>query len=139
MSLINTFINLKQQILSVESPRCRKKLQIKLDSNSSFFEKEEFHLHNQRYEVQCYENEINQWFSNAVRQPCTLGRCCQSEYCCSSKKNRSVGMCRDVNSRVNFANEAQFLLISEESVSDLNNRLSSSMIFNELFYYHARS
>lgn len=29
-----------------------------------------------------------------------------------------------MESRLNFANEAQFLLISEESVSDLNNRLS---------------
>ncbi|KAK8706412.1 hypothetical protein V6N13_049979 [Hibiscus sabdariffa] len=126
MSLINTFINIKQQILSVESPHCKSKLQIKLDSDSYLFGKEEFYLHNQRYEVQCYENEINQWFSDAVGQPCTLVRCCQSEYYCSLNNNRSVGMCRDVDSRVNFANEAQFLLISEESVSDLNNRLSSN-------------
>jgi molybdenum cofactor sulfurtransferase len=40
-------------------------------------------------------------------------------------------MCRDGQSRLNFSNEAQFLLISEESVSDLNNRISSSM-----FSYH---
>ncbi|KHG03032.1 Molybdenum cofactor sulfurase -like protein [Gossypium arboreum] len=125
MFLIKTFINLNQQILSVESPRCKRKLQIKLDSNSYLPGKEEFYLQSQRYEVQCYENEINQWFSDAVGQPCTLVRCCQSEYCFSLNKNRSMGMCRDVNSKVNFANEAQFLLISEESVSDLNNRLCS--------------
>ncbi|GLT54981.1 hypothetical protein SLA2020_281390 [Shorea laevis] len=41
-------------------------------------------------------------------------------------KSRSVGMCRDGQSRLNFPNEAQFLLISKESVSDLNNRLSSN-------------
>ncbi|KAA3467858.1 molybdenum cofactor sulfurase isoform X1 [Gossypium australe] len=139
MFLIKTFINLNQQILSVESPRCKRKLQIKLDSDSYLPGKEEFYLQSQRYEVQCYENEINQWFSDAVGQPCTLVRCCQSEYCFSLNKNRSMGMCRDVNSKVNFANEAQFLLISEESVSDLNNRLCSSMFLTELVYYHARS
>ncbi|XWS10763.1 hypothetical protein CRYUN_Cryun38cG0025700 [Craigia yunnanensis] len=126
MALINTFINLKQHILSVESPHCEEKLQIKLDSDSYLRGKEEFYLHSQRYEVQCYAKEINQWFSNAVGQPCTLVQCCHSQYCFSLSKNRSMGMCRDVDSRVNFANEAQFLLISEESVSDLNNRLCSN-------------
>ncbi|XP_022717462.1 molybdenum cofactor sulfurase-like isoform X3 [Durio zibethinus] len=157
MSLINTFINLNQKMLSVESPRCEGKLQIKLDSDSYLCGKEEFYLHSQRkeyktikyglifiyeqqygnmhkcetlfkkrYEVQCYENEINQWFSNAVGQPCTLVRCCHSQYYLSLNKNRSMGMCRDVDSRMNFANEAQFLLISEESVSDLNDRLCSN-------------
>ncbi|KAK6270322.1 hypothetical protein POUND7_007427 [Theobroma cacao] len=126
MSLINTFINLNQLMLSVESPRCKGKLQIKLDSNSYLHGKEELYMHNQRYEVQCYGNEINEWFSNAVGQPCTLVRCCHSQYCFSLSKNRSMGMCRNVDSRVNFSNEAQFLLISEESVSDLNNRLCSN-------------
>lgn len=126
MSLINTFINLKQQMLSVESPRCQVKLQIKLESDLHLCGQEEFYLHSQRYEVRCYDNEINQWFSNAVGQPCTLVQCCQSQYCSSLSKNRKVGMCRDVDSRVNFANEAQFLLISEESVSDLNNRLCTN-------------
>ncbi|XP_021288794.1 molybdenum cofactor sulfurase isoform X2 [Herrania umbratica] len=126
MSLINTFINLNQLMLSVESPRCKGKLQIKLDSDSYLCGKEELYMHNQRCEVQCYQNEINQWFSNAVGQPCTLVRCCHSQYCFSLSKNRSMGMCRNVDSRVNFANEAQFLLISEESVSDLNNRLCSN-------------
>lgn len=39
-----------------------------------------------------------------------------------------LGMCRDVETRLNFVNEAQFLLTLEESVSDLNNRLRSSML-----------
>ncbi|OMO53429.1 Aminotransferase, class V/Cysteine desulfurase [Corchorus olitorius] len=126
MSLINTFINLNQQMLLVDSPRCKGKLQIKLDSDSNLCGKEEIYLHTQRYEVQCYENEINQWFSNAVGQPCTLVRCGDSQHFCSLSKDRSTGMCRDKDSKVNFANEAQFLLISEESVSDLNNRLCSN-------------
>lgn len=36
-------------------------------------------------------------------------------------------MCRDVGARLNFVNEAQFLLISEESIADLNSRLKSNL------------
>lgn len=50
-----------------------------------------------------------------------------SNYDFSLNKTRSMGRCRDGQSTLNFANEAQFLLISKESVSDLNDRLSSSM------------
>lgn len=39
-------------------------------------------------------------------------------------------MCRDVGARLNFVNEAQFLLVSEESIADLNSRLKSSMSFS---------
>lgn len=35
-------------------------------------------------------------------------------------------MCRDLGSRLNFVNEAQFLLVSEESIADLNSRLKSN-------------
>ena len=51
MSLINTFINLNQQMLSIESPLCEGKLQIKLDSDSYFHGKEEFYLHSQRCDM----------------------------------------------------------------------------------------
>lgn len=79
-----------------------------------------------RYEGQGYNNEVNSWFSHAVGQPCCLLRCSMSTSYYLNKSG-SVGMCRDGQSRLNFSNEAQFLLISEESVSDLNNRISSSM------------
>ncbi|XVE52899.1 hypothetical protein DITRI_Ditri02bG0161200 [Diplodiscus trichospermus] len=66
MSLINTFININQQILSVESPCCKGKLQIKLDSDSHLRGKEEFYLHNQRYSKTlwwcptfCQPNEVS--------------------------------------------------------------------------------
>ena len=86
-----------------------------------------------RYEVQGYHNEINIWFSNAVARPCTLLRCYSSQYYSCMGKIGTAGMCRDVETRLNFVNEAQFLLISEESVSDLNNRLRSSMFYCTLF------
>ena len=82
-----------------------------------------------RYEVQGYHNEVNIWFSNALARPCTLLRCSSSQYYSCLGKRGSVGMCRDVETRLNFVNEAQFLLISEESVSDLNSRLRSSMFY----------
>ena len=53
-----------------------------------------------------------------------------SNYYLLLNKFRNGGTCRDGQGRVNFANEAQFLLVSEESVSDLNNRLNSSMSLN---------
>lgn len=80
-----------------------------------------------RYEVQAYEKEINVWFSNAIGRPCTLLR----YYDLCLNKSKSTDMCRRMQSTLNFSNEAQFLLISEESISDLNNRIKTSM----LFYY----
>lgn len=86
-----------------------------------------------RYEVQGYHNEVNIWFSNAIARPCTLLRCFSSQYYSCLGKIGSAGMCRDVETRLNFVNEAQFLLISEESVFDLNYKLRSSMFYCTLF------
>lgn len=82
-----------------------------------------------RYEVGGYWNEIDIWFSNAVGRPCTLIRsyAAQNEMG-SNREQCMLGMCRDVETRLNFVNEAQFLLTLEESVSDLNDRLRSSML-----------
>ncbi|XP_021895912.1 molybdenum cofactor sulfurase isoform X2 [Carica papaya] len=123
MCLISTFINLNTGVLFVESPHCKMNLQIKIISDSHDGEKEEIDLNSRSYEVHSYGNEVNVWFSNAIGQPCALLRSSDSKYC-SNKK--ILGLCRDVGSRLNFTNEAQFLLISEESVSDLNKRLSST-------------
>ncbi|XP_062168774.1 molybdenum cofactor sulfurase isoform X2 [Alnus glutinosa] len=124
MCLISTYIDLHQGILFVESPRCKERLQINLKSDSYNGSGEEICFRGQRYEGQGYNNEVNIWFSHAVGQPCCLLRCSMSTSYYLNK-SRSVGMCRDGQSRLNFSNEAQFLLISKESVSDLNNRLSS--------------
>lgn len=125
MCYISTFIDLNLGILIVESPRFKEKLQIELRSDSSFSGRDEMDIHNQRYEVQVYGDEIDNWFSNAVGRPCTLLRSSASKNYACSNRSRSVRACGDDKSRLNFVNEAQFLLISEESVSDLNNRLSS--------------
>ncbi|KAG2679697.1 hypothetical protein I3760_11G063500 [Carya illinoinensis] len=126
MCLISTSIDLHQGILFVESPRCKERLQINFKSNTcNGSTGEDFHIHGQRYEGRSYNNEVNIWFSQAVGQPCCLLRCSMSNYYLNN--SRCVGMCRDVQSRLNFVNEAQFLLISKESVSDLNDRISSKM------------
>ncbi|KAK9275964.1 hypothetical protein L1049_023239 [Liquidambar formosana] len=126
MRLISTFIDINQRILFVESPRCKVKLPINLQSDSYYGGKEDMDLHAQRYEVQGYDNEVNIWFSNAIGRPCSLLRCSSSEYYYCLNKSRSEGVCRDVETSLNFVNEAQFLLISEQSISDLNNRLSAN-------------
>ncbi|OVA00053.1 Aminotransferase [Macleaya cordata] len=127
MCLISTSIDLGRGILYVQSPRCKMKLQINLEPALSFGVKEEMELQSQRYEVQCYDNEINLWFTNAIARPCTLLRCFPSDHRCFVNESGSVGMCRDIESKLNFVNEAQFLLVSEESVSELNSRLISNV------------
>ena len=86
-----------------------------------------------RYEAQGYTNEVNNWFSLAIGRTCCLLRYSMSNDYLLLNKCKNGGMRRDMQSRVTFANEAQFLLISEDSVSDLNNRISSSM---SLYCFH---
>ncbi|KAI3769040.1 hypothetical protein L6452_00136 [Arctium lappa] len=123
MYYIGTKIDLKSGVLHVESPRCKEKLLIELKSDS-FAAVEEINVHDQRYEVLGYDNKIDAWFSNAVGRPCYLLRSSSRSGICLNK-SKSMGICRDVNTRLNFVNEAQLLLISEESVSNLNHRLNS--------------
>ncbi|XP_057461598.1 molybdenum cofactor sulfurase isoform X2 [Actinidia eriantha] len=128
MCFISTFIDLNQGILFVESPRCKVKLQIRLETDLSTAGRDELGLYSQRYKVQGYDSEVDIWFSNAVGRPCTLLRCSsasKNSLCLNRAKNEVT--CRDVRTKLNFVNEAQFLLISEESVFDLNNRLSANV------------
>ncbi|CAL1391251.1 unnamed protein product [Linum trigynum] len=122
MCLISTFLDLKQGKMIVESPRCRDKLQITLDTDSSLVPTEDIELHAQRCTVHHYDNDVNQWFTIAIGRPCMLLRSS------GSNNTKTSGVCREVNARTNFPNEAQFLLISEESISDLNTRLSSGAL-----------
>lgn len=91
-----------------------------------------FLLH--RYEVVGYDNKIDTWFSNAVGRPCYLLRS-SSKICTLLNKSKNTSICRDIKTRLNFVNEAQLLLISEESVSDLNHRLNSSTLHNKYYYW----
>lgn len=120
MCLISTYINLEQGLLCVESPRCKAKLQIGLELDSNCSVMEEMDMHSQRYEVLCYDEQVDSWFSDAVGRPCMLLRFSSPKY---YSNNRCKSMCRDVETTLSFVNEAQFLLISEATVSDLNNRL----------------
>ncbi|KAL4554583.1 hypothetical protein LXL04_037177 [Taraxacum kok-saghyz] len=123
MYYINTKINLKLGILHVESPRCKEKLSIDLKCDT-FSIVEEINVHAQRYEVLGYDNNIDEWFSKAIGRPCYLLRSsCRNSNPLNRTKNMAT--CRDVNTKLNFVNEAQVLLVSEESVSDLNSRLDS--------------
>lgn len=90
-----------------------------------------------RYEVMGYDDEVNNWFSNAIGQSCTLLRFSASNHkLCPKKKNGNASMCRDMAGPISFANEAQLLLVSEESTYDLNNRISTSTVYNHIHFSH---
>ncbi|XP_042007194.1 molybdenum cofactor sulfurase-like isoform X2 [Salvia splendens] len=128
MGLISTLVDLKLGLLIVESPRCKEKMQIELASAQCIGKREVMEIHSRRYEVGGYWNEIDIWFSNAVGRPCTLVRSYAVQNQTRSNREQCiVGMCRDFETRLNFVNEAQFLLLLEESVSDLNNRIRSKL------------
>nr|AJD81373.1 molybdenum cofactor sulfurase [Ammopiptanthus nanus] len=127
MCFISTFIDLSQGMLFVESPRCKERLQIRLESDVYDDSIEDIELYGQRYKVYNYSNETNVWFSEAISKPCTLLRYSSSSHDFMLNKTNGAVTCRDAKSMLNFANEAQFLLVSEESVSDLNKRLSSDV------------
>ncbi|KAL5073402.1 hypothetical protein RYX36_012386 [Vicia faba] len=127
MGLISTFIDLSQGMLFVESPHCKERLKIRLDLDFYDSTVQDIELHGQRYKVYSYSNETNAWFSEAVGRPCTLLRYSGSNHECVLDKTKDVVSCKDTNSAVSFANEGQFLLVSEESVSDLNKRLCSDV------------
>lgn len=84
-----------------------------------------------RYEVQVYDDDdVSTWFTNAIGRPCNLLRCSStSDYVCLTK-NGSVDSCSDAMTRLNFTNEAQILLMSEKSLSDLNTRINSGSILS---------
>ncbi|XP_061345071.1 molybdenum cofactor sulfurase-like [Gastrolobium bilobum] len=124
MGFVSTFIDLSQGLLFVESPRCKERLQIRLESNVYDGAIESIELYGQRYEVYSYSNETNAWFSKVIGKPCTLLRYSSFDHDFALNKTNGAVTCRDAKCMLNFANEAQFLLVSEESVADLNKRLS---------------
>lgn len=125
MGFISTFIDLSQGMLFVESPRCKERLQIRLELDVYVDVKEEIELYGQRYKVSSYDNETNEWFSEAIGKTCSLLQYSSFNQDFMLNKIKGPVTCRDAKNKLNFSNEAQFLLVSEESVSDLNRRLSS--------------
>ncbi|TVU08500.1 hypothetical protein EJB05_41905 [Eragrostis curvula] len=124
LSSIHTLIDLELGKLFIESPKCKDKLQISLEHLTHLTA--ELDVYGQRYEVQSYCDTINTWFSEAIGRPCSFMRCSSSKYRSCSIAGGRDNLCRDARSKLSFVNEGQLLLISEESVSDLNSRLHSS-------------
>ncbi|KAJ0975831.1 hypothetical protein J5N97_017796 [Dioscorea zingiberensis] len=127
MCHIETFIDLEQRKLYVESPCCNEKLQISLNKNVEYGFNEEMDIYGQRYAVQDYASIVNMWFSKAIGRPCTLVRCSSSNYRHCLRNGGSGGMCRDLKCQLNFVNEAQLLLVSEDSISDLDSRVKRNI------------
>ncbi|KAK7313969.1 hypothetical protein VNO77_39176 [Canavalia gladiata] len=127
MGFISTFIDLSEGMLFVESPHCKERLQITLESDVYDNDMVDIELYGQRYKVYSYNNETNAWFSEAIGKPCTLLRYASSSQDFVLNRTNSAVKCRDTKNKLNFANEGQFLLVSDESVSDLNKRLNSDV------------
>lgn len=125
LSSICTLIDLELGKLFLESPKCKDKLQISLLDNLTHLSAE-VDVYGQRYEVQSYGDKVNSWFSEAIGRSCTFMRCSSSKYRSCTIHGRRDRLCRDTKSKLSFVNEGQLLLISEESISDLNRRLCSS-------------
>lgn len=119
---IRTFIDLHEETLHLESKFCKDPLQVSLRKFLSYSLVEEMNVYGERYFVHTYGNDVNSWFTQAISLSCTFVRCSSSKYRSSANK-ADRGLCRDVHGQLNFANEAQLLLISEDSVYDLNERL----------------
>ncbi|CAH8381281.1 unnamed protein product [Eruca vesicaria subsp. sativa] len=126
MSLISTFIDLEEGQLVVESARCKDKLYIRIKSNPYSPKSDVLDSHDNILENHNKETRINRWFTNAIGRQCKLLQYSSSTSKHCLNRNKSPGLCRVLESNINFANEAQFLLISEESVADLNRRLEAS-------------
>ncbi|XP_044962488.1 molybdenum cofactor sulfurase isoform X1 [Hordeum vulgare subsp. vulgare] len=122
---IRTLINLELGKLFVESPKRKDKLQISLLENLTHLTAE-MDVYGQRYKVESYDDKVNTWFSEAIGRHCTFMRCSSSKNSICTSTGKNGRLCRDTRSKLSFVNEGQLLLISEESVSDLNSRLSSS-------------
>nr|CAD1834558.1 unnamed protein product [Ananas comosus var. bracteatus] len=125
MCSIRTFIDLELQAMYIESPHCKEKLLISLPKRSRSLN-EEMDVYGQRYEVQTYDDEVNMWFTKALGRPCTFVRCSNSKNRSFMNKIGREGLCRYTSSKLNFSNEGQLLLISEESLFDLNSRLNAN-------------
>ncbi|XP_047326781.1 molybdenum cofactor sulfurase isoform X2 [Impatiens glandulifera] len=127
MRFINTFIDFESGMLLVESPHCKAKLQIGLLSDPFTAERDKSFPHQGRYNGQHYNDEVDSWFSSAIGRPCTLERSISSNERSCMNKARRGGNSTDMEAKLNFVNEAQFLLISEASISELNNRIDSNI------------
>ncbi|CAA0815509.1 Molybdenum cofactor sulfurase [Striga hermonthica] len=126
LGFITTLVDLKSGLLIVESSRCKEKLHVELKPGQSIAGREVMEVYSQRYEVQGYSNEVDIWFSNAIGRSCKLVRSYSFPQNLVCYPSRNIeGMCRDFKTRLNFVNEAQFLLVTEESIADLNSRLKS--------------
>ncbi|WOL18951.1 molybdenum cofactor sulfurase isoform X2 [Canna indica] len=131
MRNIHTSINLELGLLNLKSPHCKEILQLSILKNSTFDLMEEMDVYNQRYKVQSYGDKVNMWFTEAIGRPCTFLRCSSSEYPSCDGTGVRGNMCRDKWGKLNFVNEAQLLLVSEESVSNLNSRLNSTYFLTD--------
>lgn len=78
-----------------------------------------------RCQAKIYENSVNEWFSDVLQTKCKLARMPEET---ERKVNYFYRVEKD--DHVSFADAYPFLLIGENSLADLNSRLSESLPMN---------
>ena len=63
-----------------------------------------------------YDENINEWFQNVLQRKCYLIR-----------KDPDINRLSFTNDKLNFSNEAQFLMISTKSMDELNERINKNV------------
>ncbi|EFJ25003.1 hypothetical protein SELMODRAFT_173762 [Selaginella moellendorffii] len=123
MCLITPSIDLASGKLVVRAPNVDHTLEIPLEDRLQHEEHGEVILCGQRAKSMSYGAEISEWFTKALGLRCNLVR----------KGVENTRVCRWRNpehspeggDKLSFANEGQFLLLSEASVEDLNARIAT--------------
>ena len=129
MCFIQTHIDLQLGLLRVHALHMKDELilpltEVAVSQSSESISRRSCGLNRLKFEVQS-----NEWFTQALGVSCTLVRRKSAEHSrtghTTNAKGYKVSAAGEDNGR-SFANEAQFLLVSQASVDDLNWRLSSS-------------
>lgn len=127
MCLIGTYIEQSTNTLFITSPSMKTRLEIPVFPTSQQEVDIGFDLCGERSFGKAFDKEVAVWFTEALGTPCSLvkrqpkSRQVQSRGCvCESE------VCKDARD-LSYANEGEFLLVSRESVEDLNQRALLSL------------
>ncbi|KAG0579095.1 hypothetical protein KC19_4G072700 [Ceratodon purpureus] len=125
---IHTSIDLKTDIMHVKSSNMQRELAVSLQSNPECPVINGVKLCGNRLEGNKYGEEVAEWFTEALGVPCTLVRKEPKVFPLKSQRGRSVSRQSDSNTRdLSFANEGQVLLVSKDSVDELNRRVAAAL------------
>ena len=111
------FINLKKNTLQFSFEDNINDMEIKLDYIPNILYDKKVRIYGDTTDAYVYSDNINNWFRNILSIRCSLVRQIQNSRFTKNNENVYTDTC------IGFSNEGQYLLISENSVNDVNKRL----------------